>query len=86
MRPDQYRSFLRESFGEFLRTLDEPLEPDDPYLPYEFPYITAAKWRFMADAMLQDELREMTNRVVADRNLTHLWSEPLDLDRREEMN
>ena len=73
MSPDEYRSFLRESFDEFLQSLDGPLEPDDPYLPYEFPYITAAKLRFMADAMLQDELREVTNRLHEWRDMLRRW-------------
>ncbi len=73
MSPDEYRSFLRNSFDEFLLALDDPLEPDDSYLPYEFPYITAAKWRFMADAMLQDELREVTNRLHEWRDLLRRW-------------
>lgn len=73
MSNDEYRNFLRESFGEFLQTLDEPLEPDDSYLFYEFPYITAAKWRFMVDAMLQDELREVTNRLHEWRDMLRRW-------------
>lgn len=73
MSPDGYRIFLRRSFDEFLQTLDEPLEPDDAYLPYEFPYITAAKWHFMADAMLQDELREVTNRLHEWRDMLRRW-------------
>lgn len=73
MSPDEYRSFLRESFDEFLQSLDGPLEPDDQYLPYEFPYIAAAKWRFMADIMLQDELREVTNRLHEWRDMLRRW-------------
>jgi len=73
MSPDEYRSFLRDSFDEFLQLLDGPLEPDDQYLPYEFPYIAAAKWRFMADAMLQDELREVTNRLHEWRDMLRRW-------------
>lgn len=73
MSPDEYRSFLRDSFDEFLQFLDGPLEPDDPYLPYEFPYITAAKWRFMADAMLQDELREVINRLHDWHDMLRRW-------------
>jgi hypothetical protein len=73
MSPDEYRDYLRESFEEFLQTLDEPLEPADPYLPFEFPYINAAKWDFMANAMLQDELREMTNRLHEWRDMLRRW-------------
>lgn len=73
MNPDEYRNFLRESFDEFLQALDEPLEPDDPYLSYEFPYITAAKWSYMADAMLKDELREVTNRLHEWRGMLRRW-------------
>lgn len=73
MSPNEYRSFLRESFDAFLQSLDGPLEPDDPYLSYEFPYITAAKWNFMAAAMLQDELREVTNRLHEWRNMLRRW-------------
>lgn len=71
--PDEYRRFLSESFDEFLHALDGPLEPDDPYLSYEFPYITAAKWRFMADAILQDELGELTNRLHEWRDMLRRW-------------
>lgn len=73
MIPDEYRRFLRESFDEFLQSLDGPLEPDDPYLPYEFPYIASAKWSFMADAMLQHELREITNRLHDWRDMLRRW-------------
>lgn len=73
MSPDEYRDFLRASFDEFLQALYEPLEPDDPYLPYEFPYITAAKWRFMTDAMFRDELRELTNRLHEWRDMLRRW-------------
>lgn len=73
MSPDEYRNFLRQSFDEFLQALDGSLEPNDPYLPYEFPYITAAKWRFLADAMLQDELRELTNRLHEWRDMLRRW-------------
>lgn len=69
----EYINLLRDSFEEFLRYLDEPLEPDDPYLPYDFPYITAARWNFMANALLQDELREVTNRLHEWRDMLRRW-------------
>ena len=67
-------TLLRSSFEEYLTVLSsESLEPDDHYLPYEYPYITSAKWRFLADAMLQDELREATNRIHEWRDMLRRW-------------
>lgn len=73
MSPEEYRQFLLKSFEEFLQAQDRPLEPTDPYLSFSFPYITAAKWRFMADAMIQDELRELTNRLHEWRDMLRRW-------------
>lgn len=73
MSPDEYRNFLRESFNNFLQALDQPLEPDDLCLPYNFPYIATAKWNFIAAAMLQDELREVTNRLHEWRDMLRRW-------------
>lgn len=73
MSPDEYHQFLRASFEDFLQAQDRPLEPNDPYLPFSFPYITTAKWRFMADAMIQDELRELTNRLHDWRDILRRW-------------
>jgi hypothetical protein len=73
MSPEEYRQFLRKSFEEFLQAQDGPVEPNDPYLPFKFPYITAAKWHFMADAMIQDELRELTNRLHDWRDMLRRW-------------
>lgn len=69
----EYRNLLRSSFDEYLGILDTFLAPDDHYLPYAYPYITEAKWRFMADAMLQDELREVTNRLHEWRDMLRRW-------------
>jgi hypothetical protein len=73
MSPDEYRNFLRASFDQFLQALDEPLEPDDSLLPYEFPFITEVKWNFFADTMIQDELREVTNRLHEWRDMLRRW-------------
>ncbi len=72
MEPEQL-NLLRSSFEEYLTLLSKPLEPNDHYLPYEYPYITQAQWRFMADAMLQDELREVTNRIHEWRDMLRRW-------------
>lgn len=73
MTPIEYRDFLRESIEEFLQFLAGPLEPDDPHLPYDYPYIVEAKWGFMAGAMLQDELREVTNRLHEWHRMLQRW-------------
>jgi hypothetical protein len=73
MTPVEHQEFLRESFDEYLQLLAGPLEPNDPYLPYDFSYIVAAKWRFMADTMLQDELREVINRLHEWHSMLRRW-------------
>lgn len=73
MTPTEYQRFLRESFEEFLQYLFGPLEPNDPHLSYDYPYIVEAKWSFMASAMLQDELREVTNRLHEWQRMLRRW-------------
>ena len=73
MTPTEYQDFLRESFEEYLQFLAEPLEPGDPHISYDYSYIVAAKWRFMADTMLQDELREVTNRLHEWHGMLRRW-------------
>lgn len=73
MSPDEHHSFLRQSFDEFLQVPYDTLEPADEYLPYEFPYITSARWSFMAGAMLQDELCEVTNRLHDWQGMLRRW-------------
>jgi hypothetical protein len=68
-----YLNLLRSAFEQYLGALDGPLVPDDHPLPYDFPYITEAKWRFLADAMIQDELREFTNRLHDWRDMLKRW-------------
>lgn len=69
----QYRELLRAAFDEFLGARETQLEPDDHYLPYEYPYITQARWRIFADTMLLDELREFTNRLHEWRDMLRRW-------------
>lgn len=68
-----YLNLLRSSFDEYLGNLETPLEPSDPYLPYEHPYITEAKWRFLADEMLRHNLCEVTNRFNDWRDMLRRW-------------
>jgi len=68
-----YLNLLRTAFEEYLAALDHPLVTDDDPLPYDYPYVTEAKWRFLADAMLQDELREFTNRLHEWRDMLKRW-------------
>jgi hypothetical protein len=72
MNPE-YQNLLRSSFDEYLGLLDTSLVPDDQFLTYEYPYITDAKWRFMADSMIQDELQEVTNRMHEWRDMLRRW-------------
>jgi hypothetical protein len=64
---------LRAGFDEYLNMLSLPLTPDDNYLPYEYPYIAEAKWRFMIDEMIKDDLREFTNRLHEWRDMLRRW-------------
>lgn len=73
MTSDDHLEFLRKSFDEFLLAYRGSLEPDLPHLTYEFPYIKAAKWSMMADAMILDELREVTNRLHEWHHMLRRW-------------
>lgn len=73
MEPELLK-LLRSSFEEYLTVLSsEPLQPDDHFLAYEYHYINQAQWSFMAYAMLQDELREVTNRIHEWRHMLRRW-------------
>ena len=69
----EFLNVLRTAFEEYLGALGGSLVPDDSLLPYDYPYITDAKWRPFADAMLQDELREFTNRLHEWRDMLRRW-------------
>lgn len=69
----KHAALLRDGFEEYLKRLDLPLEPDDNLLPYEFLYIKSAKWGFMADSMIEDELQEVTNQLHQWRDMLRRW-------------
>jgi len=69
-----YLNLLRSSFDEYLGFLESPLTPDDNYLPYDYPYITEAKWRSLSAMMLKDELREVTNRINEWHYMLRRWN------------
>lgn len=66
-------ALLRDGFDAYLSALETSLEPYDHYLPYEFPYVSMAQWRAFADAMIQDELREATNRLHEWHDMLRSW-------------
>jgi hypothetical protein len=73
MTDTTHRIFLRTSLNEYLERLDSQLEPDDNYLPFKYPYITQARWRPFIDAMLEDELREVTNQLHQWHDMLRSW-------------
>ena len=70
---EDHLNLLRTAFNAYLLRLGSALEPNDPYLPYEYDYIAKAKWRPFIDAMLQDELREVTNQLHQWRDMLRSW-------------
>lgn len=73
MTPTEYKNFLRASFEDFLKAMDRSVVPQDPYLEYEYPYIAAARWHLLADLLIQDELREVTNRIHEWHDMLQRW-------------
>lgn len=70
---EDHLQLLRVALDAYLLRLGSALEPDDTYLPYEYEYIAKAKWRPFMDAMLQDELREVTNQLHQWRDMLRSW-------------
>lgn len=66
MNQDQIKhaELLREAFNEYLEHVHElPLSPGGKLLDYDFGFISGRKWHPLADAMVQCDLRELTNLV-----------------------
>jgi hypothetical protein len=88
MNQDQIKhaELLREAFNEYLVHVHElPLNPSGKLLGYDFDFIHGRKWHTLADAMVQCDLRELTNLVNGWNNSLcrwHAWS--VVLDGREE--
>lgn len=57
-----YHSLLTVSFEAYLSVLEsEDLKPSGAYLGYEFDFIKGRNWHLLGEAMVLDELRELTN-------------------------
>lgn len=57
-----HNALLRTAFNAYLLQLDSGgLEPSESYLTYDFEQISCHLWRTLGAAMVEDELREMTN-------------------------
>lgn len=88
MNQDQIKhaELLREAFNEYLVHVHElPLNPGGKLLGYDFDFINGRKWRTLADAMVQCDLRELTNLINGWNNSLcrwHAWS--MVFDGREE--
>lgn len=64
MTPEAYADFLRHSFDAYLRTSSEAAcEPLRDYLPYDAVNLDGVKWRSMGQLIIEDELREITNKL-----------------------
>lgn len=89
MNHDQlnHAKLLRDAFDEYLVHVHElPLEPGGKPLDYNFDFIEGRKWHALADAMVQCDLRELTNLLNGWNSSLcrwHAWSMVLE-DRSEE--
>lgn len=89
MNEDQIKhsELLREAFNEYLVHLHElPLNPSGKLLGYNFDFIKGRKWHALGDAMVECDLRELTNIINGWNNSLcrwHAWS--MVLDGREQM-
>jgi hypothetical protein len=56
-------ALLRNGVDAYLSHYDDgDLEPSEPFLPYEFKHeVERYQWRFLADRLVSDEHREVTN-------------------------
>jgi hypothetical protein len=89
MNQDQIKhaELLREAFDKYLMHVHKlPLNPGGHLLGYDFDFINGRKWHTLADAMIQCDLRELTNLINGWNNSLcrwHAWS--IVLDGREEL-
>lgn len=82
MTPAEYINFLRYAFDKYLARCDAgKLEPASDYLLYDFEeLIDKRQWRVLGDALVKDELRELTNILNNWHGMLlrwHAWNEVL---------
>ena len=60
----KHAELLREAFNEYLLHVhDLPLNPGSRLLGYDFDFINGRKWYTLGGAMVQCNLRELTNLI-----------------------
>ncbi len=90
MNQDQinHAKLLRDAFDEYLVHVHElPLEPGGRILGYNFDFIGGRKWHVLADAMIQCDLRELTNLLNgwnSSLRRWHAWSMVLEGRNKED--
>lgn len=82
MTPAEHMGFLREAFDRYLVRCDAgSLEPELDYLPYDFEEdVSRYQWRLLGGALVEDELRELTNILNNWHDMLlrwHAWNEVL---------
>lgn len=82
----KHAQLLRQAFDEYLVRVHElPLDPGGKLLGYNFDFLKGRKWHALADAMIQCDLRELTNLINGWSSSLcrwHAWS--MVLEAREE--
>ena len=82
----KHAELLREAFNEYLEHVHKlPLSPGGKLLGYNFDFINVRKWHTLGNAMVQCDLRELTNLINGWNDLLcrwHAWS--IVLESREE--
>lgn len=70
-------NLFRSAVDDYLEELGNALEPASSYFPYDFDFIHDHEWYIFGGAMVEDELRELTNilnRWCGDLRRWHAWN------------
>lgn len=70
----KHTTLLRKAFDEYLVIVHEnPLQPDDKLLSYDFNFLNNRKWNGVAETMVSCDLRELTNLINGWNNSLGRW-------------
>lgn len=70
----EYENLLRNGFDKYINTIGRSgWMPDDPYLTYDFDFLENRKWFSLGEAMVECDLRELTNLINGWKQLLVRW-------------
>ncbi|WP_273049467.1 hypothetical protein [Pseudoalteromonas sp.] len=82
----EHSKLLLKAYEEYLNHRDH-CSNESPYLSYDFKFLNNKKWSLMAEKIVSNELRELTNLLNRWKSLLSKWrSWNLVLSNKDEMN